>query len=395
MKLLAAVALAILPAAWAQQAAWGQCGGQGWTGATTCVSAYTCQYSNAYYSQCVPGSSSGGGTTVRTTTTTRTSTTRTTTQTSQPTGGSTSGTRNIWVGTAWKDVAGNPLHAHGGQIFTAGGTYYWVGETDKAGSQKGVNLYSSPDLLAWTFKGTLVTASQINSWAGRSDISVVERPKIVYVGGKYVMYIHIDSSDYSLANVGVFTASSVTGPYSFVRLMRPNGLESRDLGIFVDDDGTPYLLYASGHVNTGLTISKLTADGTNAAGVLSTITGGLEAPTIMKGNGGYYLILSTTSGWSPNAGKHYWASSLSGPWWDNGQISSSSNSYNSQPTYLLPLQGKSGTKYVYMGDRWSYPNLGSASYVWLPVKLGAKGTQPGVQLQNPGDSWDLNAYLNS
>ncbi|KAG8984141.1 hypothetical protein FRB90_005541 [Tulasnella sp. 427] len=38
----------------AQQTAYGQCGGQGWTGATNCVSGYTCKYSNAYYSQCLP-----------------------------------------------------------------------------------------------------------------------------------------------------------------------------------------------------------------------------------------------------------------------------------------------------------------------------------------------------
>lgn len=32
---------------------WGQCGGLGWTGPTTCVSPYTCQVSNPYYSQCL------------------------------------------------------------------------------------------------------------------------------------------------------------------------------------------------------------------------------------------------------------------------------------------------------------------------------------------------------
>jgi hypothetical protein len=30
-----------------------QCGGTGWTGPTTCVSPYTCTYSNSYYSQCL------------------------------------------------------------------------------------------------------------------------------------------------------------------------------------------------------------------------------------------------------------------------------------------------------------------------------------------------------
>jgi len=48
---------ALATAALAQSPAYGQCGGNGWTGATTCVSGYTCQLSNAYYSQCVPGSS--------------------------------------------------------------------------------------------------------------------------------------------------------------------------------------------------------------------------------------------------------------------------------------------------------------------------------------------------
>jgi endo-1,4-beta-xylanase len=34
-------------------AEWGQCGGIGWTGPTTCQAPYTCEYSNAYYSQCL------------------------------------------------------------------------------------------------------------------------------------------------------------------------------------------------------------------------------------------------------------------------------------------------------------------------------------------------------
>jgi len=37
--------------------AWAQCGGNGWGGATCCVSGYTCNVLNPYYSQCVPGTS--------------------------------------------------------------------------------------------------------------------------------------------------------------------------------------------------------------------------------------------------------------------------------------------------------------------------------------------------
>lgn len=57
----------------AQGGPWSQCGGQGWSGATSCVSGYTCVYSNQWYSQCLPGTS--------------TQVTPTPTQTSNPGGG--------------------------------------------------------------------------------------------------------------------------------------------------------------------------------------------------------------------------------------------------------------------------------------------------------------------
>ncbi|EPS25573.1 Endoglucanase EG-II [Penicillium oxalicum] len=80
-----AALLSISGAAVAQQTAWGQCGGQGWSGATSCVSGYTCSYTNDWYSQCVPGSSGGGGSNPTTTTTMIRTTT--TASSSGPTGG--------------------------------------------------------------------------------------------------------------------------------------------------------------------------------------------------------------------------------------------------------------------------------------------------------------------
>ncbi|KAF9563847.1 hypothetical protein CPC08DRAFT_816375 [Agrocybe pediades] len=70
--------LALVGAALAQETAptYGQCGGNGWTGPTTCPANWRCVYSNAWYSQCLPGSpasttvaptttyTSGGGTTI-------------------------------------------------------------------------------------------------------------------------------------------------------------------------------------------------------------------------------------------------------------------------------------------------------------------------------------------
>ena len=41
------------PPATGTVAHWGQCGGIGWTGGSVCVSPYTCEYSNDWYSQCL------------------------------------------------------------------------------------------------------------------------------------------------------------------------------------------------------------------------------------------------------------------------------------------------------------------------------------------------------
>lgn len=51
MKQLALLALTSLASA--QVGSYGQCGGSGYSGSTTCVSGWTCQYQNEWYSQCV------------------------------------------------------------------------------------------------------------------------------------------------------------------------------------------------------------------------------------------------------------------------------------------------------------------------------------------------------
>merc|ERR1712242_140164 len=63
---------------------WTQCGGIGFGGATCCVSGYTCQELNPYYSQCVPGTSPTDGPTTTTPSPAMTTTTATATSTTRP-----------------------------------------------------------------------------------------------------------------------------------------------------------------------------------------------------------------------------------------------------------------------------------------------------------------------
>ncbi|KAK3382747.1 putative cellulase precursor [Lasiosphaeria ovina] len=63
--------------------AWQQCGGIGWNGDKTCISGYSCVYSNDWYSQCLPGAAAP--TTLSTSTTSKVSTMSSTSTTSSAT----------------------------------------------------------------------------------------------------------------------------------------------------------------------------------------------------------------------------------------------------------------------------------------------------------------------
>lgn len=54
--------------------------------------------------------------------------------------------------------------------------------------------------------------------------------------------MHIDSSSYGEAKVGVATGDSVCGTYEYLGSWQPLGHQSRDIGLFQDDDGSAYLL---------------------------------------------------------------------------------------------------------------------------------------------------------
>ncbi|PVF92986.1 pectin lyase-like protein [Serendipita vermifera] len=74
------IAIALVTKVSAEVPVYGQCGGLNYTGDTTCASGSTCVYSNEYYSQCVPSSSSSTSTATSSTKTssTKTSSTKTT-----------------------------------------------------------------------------------------------------------------------------------------------------------------------------------------------------------------------------------------------------------------------------------------------------------------------------
>lgn len=75
---------------------------------------------------------------------------------------------------------------------------------------------------------------------------ILERPKVFYNARtkKFVMYMHLDGHGYSMARVAIAVSDKVDGNYTYVKSFRPLGHESRDIGQFIDDDGSAYLIFA-------------------------------------------------------------------------------------------------------------------------------------------------------
>ncbi|RKL66990.1 hypothetical protein CR203_14010 [Salipaludibacillus neizhouensis] len=330
--------------------------------------------------------------------------------------------------------------------------YYWYGEDKTHGylPTRGVRVYSSTDLYNWTDEGLALTAIESKEqfendplisglYEGRDDKEeiidgigtqrVIERPKVIYneKNDNYVMWFHADGptswSDamYAKAEAGHAISDSPTGPFEFQesnRLDRTpedadfNGQPdqpgmARDMNLFVDDDGTGYIIYAS-EENYTMFISKLNEDYTDVVGwykdggserdetyqgvigedyVRVFIGAHREAPAIFKYDGLYYLTTSGSSGWDPNRAQYAVTDDLFGKWSDMSDPSvgeGASTTFDTQSTYIIPVDQENG-KFIYMGDRWNQGNLTDSRYVWLPMEFG----QDNEIILQWYDEWEL------
>jgi hypothetical protein len=307
-------------------------------------------------------------------------------------------------GAVWTDLAGRPIQAHGGGVLEQDGTYYWFGENKDADTSEnhradvvGVNCYSSADLLHWANHGLVLAAEA----AGPPDHDlhpsrVAERPKVIRnpATGQYVMWLHIDSPDYSDARAGVAVSDCVTGPYRYLRSQRPNGLDSRDMTLFQDDDGRAYLIHSSDW-NSVVIISDLDDSYLACTGRYSrhfdhgAKNTGRESPAVFKHQEIYYMITSGTTGWDPNPAQYATARSVHGPWVTCGnpcQGANAETTFQAQNTFVLPVAGKRGA-FIFMADRWNKHDLRDSRYVWLP--LAVKEGEVAVKWH---DSWALDVF---
>lgn len=332
----------------------------------------------------------------------------------------------IRPGEVWPDTEGNHINAHGGGIISYKGTWYWFGEsrlprTEKDRTKYGVSCYSSNDLVNWKNEGLALRV--INDTASLLQPGcVIERPKVLFnkKTGKFVMWFHheLKGQGYKAAMTGVAVSDNVTGPYKYIRSLRPNagiwpvnfteeqknasvkegdlkswtdewkqavkdglfvrrdfagGQMARDMNLFVDRDGKAWHIH-SAEENMTLHFSELTDDYLDFTGVYYRVLPGdsNEAPALFFAKGKYFLFTSGTTGWRPNPGRLAIADKLTGEWKAvgnpcRGTEEENKVTFSSQSTFVLQPSAKKDI-FIFLADRWTPSNLADSRHIWLPIE---------------------------
>ena len=315
--------------------------------------------------------------------------------------------QSIKPGSTWNDTSGSSINAHGGCVVYHNGYYYWFGEQRSTNKSDGISCYRSKDFYSWTKLSRAVSPTGTKTDENRDIASgrTLERPKVIYneQTGKWVMWIHWENgNDYGQAKCAVCTADKVEGPYTLSDVFRPNGCDSRDQTLFLDDDGTAYHIYST-NMNSNTNCERLSDDFlTPLDGFAVQLKGRrYEAAAIFKAGDTYYGLFSGCTGWDPNPGRFMWTYDLMDETWQapadfkasdgstgiNFCVDNNKNtSYQSQSNFVFAVPGKDKC-FVYMGDRWSSSNIQNSKHIWLP--LSVRSGYPTVRWY---DEWNLSVF---
>jgi len=191
-------------------------------------------------------------------------------------------------------------------------------------------LYSTVDMVNWTYRGTPLTSATFSAWAKQDNdcwaSQCIER------GGKWYWYVTATIKGEAYPGIGVAVADSPAGPYRDpIRKPLVKGWFKIDPTVIIDDNGQAYLFYG----NNNLWYARLTKS-------MTAITGGEisvnvkdetafgphkndngdpnfeEASWIYKRGDKYYLEYA--AGGVPEYWAYSTADKVTGPWTYQGQV---------------------------------------------------------------------------
>lgn len=291
----------------------------------------------------------------------------------------------IVSGVPWYDEKGNTVSAHGANIVKENGKYYLFGERhdDSTNAFVGFNCYSSADLYNWKFERIALPQQPVGKLGPNR---VGERCKVMKCPstGEYIMYMHADTLGYVDQFVGYAISKNITGPYVFHGPLLFNGkpIKKWDMGTFQDKDGCGYVLLHGGDIYKLNDDYKSVSEQVNKA-----FERGFESPAIFHKDSLYYFLGSDLTGWERNDNYYFTATSLKGPWTKRGFFAPQGTlTWNSQTTFVLPVEGTKETALMFMGDRWSFPKqTTAATYVWQPLTISGYS----ISLNECKEAWKI------
>lgn len=297
-----------------------------------------------------------------------------------------------------KDTSGNPIYAQGGGVFKFNGVYYWYGvkyngavtyyNNPSAGKNSdtgfaGISCYSSTNLVDWKFE-KLSTSGLSGGWVGRMGVCYNTNTH------KYVMLSQRGSG------VQFATASAPNGTFVYDHTQTSIPIVNSSTGdqtLFLDDDGTPYLICSSANGRSHLYVLPLRAsDYLNIEAGTEIYSGnGREGNCIFKYKGKYYFCSSDLHGW--NASHCYVLESSStnimGPYLAEYVMNRTDLDFChvTQTGFFYTIYGTQGTTVLFVGDRWcDFAGNGIGYNQWNPLTF--TGTKPTF---NSVTAFDLDA----
>ena len=295
------------------------------------------------------------------------------------------------------DIVGNAVDAHDGDMLQVGSTFYLYGTSYGCGYRWltsstfcGFKVYSSTDLVTWTDQGYIFDASGA-TWQTRCVLTTgCFRPHMIYnaANNNYVLWINSYDSGTSGGNLRVFTCTSPVGGCTEQALPTvgagASGDSNGDFGLFVDDDGTAYIIVTrftapgSGHA---IYVQQLTSTYLNATGspVAIGVSAPSEAPALTKQGSTYFAIYGPTCPFCGGTATIYkTATSPLGSWSAETQINATS--CGGQPAFTRKLTIAGSPVYLFGSDVWQQTgasggignvNQGTARFFWQVLTVGS------------------------
>ena len=291
------------------------------------------------------------------------------------------------------DLQGDIRQVHDPTIIKDADTYYLFS------TRAGIAIRCSKDLIAWRLCGDVF--AHLPQWAVKDvqGLRGLWAPDVSYFNGKYYLYYSASTFGSNRSSIGLVTNQTLDPASDKYRWQDQGQIISSnpaddwnaiDPNLVIDEDGQPWLSFGS--FWGGIKMRKidpssgqlLTKDTTlySLAGRPRTkeTPGAIEAPTIFRKNGYYYLFVSfdfccrgPNSTYNVRVGR---SRRVTGPYTDRdsklmmeggGTIVVTGGNRWRGPGHCAILQDKDGEKLVYHAydaDARGTPTLRIASLVW-------------------------------